>query len=505
MSASIERCNNIIDSDLSVEEVEHAIHSLKSGRSGGFDGLSPEHLKFSGPVFRNWLCQIYNQICQLEMIPKCFKHGIIIPAYKGKGRDPLLKNNYRGITLTCVMSKVFEIILKERISPVLDDAGIPQVTQTAYRKGVGCQDSIFAGKESTDSFIQGGDNVFTCFYDLASAFDTVKFSILLEELFRVGIQGKCWRLIHNWHQGLTSQVSLGKKLSQSFSISCGIHQGSVLSPTLFNLVLDPLLSNLRQKRLSLSINGLYLGAFAHADDIRTSATNIEDVSTQIATVDSFTSTRGLQLCQEKCGVLSTCNLHSSDNHLKIGTSYLGFESSIKYLGVWWEYSSSSKISIADRINKACAAFFSRGDLGAFHGLLNPLSSRSLVESCIISVLMYGSESWVVNVTLLKRLESFQAEIGKRILRLPKYTSNNIPLLVLRWPSMCARILCSKISFLFRTCSDDDGSSLRAQTFAAIAATDVNSLSIIKQCRFLQSSFPSLSNLTDEVLCKSWEL
>ena len=96
----------------------------------------------------------------------------------------------------------------------------------------------------------------------------------------------------------------------------------------------------------------------------------------------------------------------------------------------------------------------------------------------------------MNVTLLKRLESFQAEIGKR---------------VLRWPSMCARILCSKISFLFRTCSDDDGSSLRAQTFAAIAATDVNSPSIVKQCRFLQSSFPSLSNLTDEVLCKSREL
>ena len=154
MPASIERCNNIIDSDLSVEEVEHAIHLLKSGRSGGFDGLSQEHLKFSGPVFRNWLCQIYNQICLLEKIPKCFKHGIIIPAHKGNGRDLLLKKNNRGITLTCVMSKVFEIILKERISPVLDDAGISQVTQTAYRKGVGYQDSIFAGKESTDSFIQ---------------------------------------------------------------------------------------------------------------------------------------------------------------------------------------------------------------------------------------------------------------------------------------------------------------------------------------------------------------
>ena len=150
----------------------------------------------------------------------------------------------------------------------------------------------------------------------------------------------------------------------------------MLSPTLFNLVLDPLLSNLRQKRLGLSINGLYLGAFARADDIRTSATNIEDVSTQISTVDSFTSTRGPQLCQEKCAVLSTCNLHSPDNHLKIGNSYTSVSNPC--LGVLWEFLSSSKISLIDRINKARAAFYSCDDLGAFHGLLNPLSSKSLV-------------------------------------------------------------------------------------------------------------------------------
>ena len=127
----------------------------------------------------------------------------------------------------------------------------------------------------------------------------------------------------------------------------------MLSPTLFNLVLDPLLSNLRQKRLGLSINGLYLGAFAQADDIRTSATNIEDVSTQISTVDRYTSSRDLQLCQVKFAVLSSCNLPSPGNHLKIGNSHLGFKVPACVVRLFV----SSKISIADRINKAHAAFF----------------------------------------------------------------------------------------------------------------------------------------------------
>ena len=117
--------------------------------------------------------------------------------------------------------------------------------------------------------------------------------------------------------------------------------------------------------------------------------------------------------------------------------------------------------------------------------------------------MYGSESWVVNVTLLKSLKPRLGNAYCGSPSTPQTTSHCSCLDGHLY--MCARILCSKISFLFRTCSDDDGSSLRAETFTTIAATDVNPLSIVKQCIFLQSSFPSLSNLTDEVLCKSQEL
>ena len=121
-----------------------------------------------------------------------------------------------------------------------------------------------------------------------------------------------------------------------------------------------------------------------------------------------------------------------------------------------------------------------------------------MESCILLVLMYGSESWVLNTTLLLTLESFQAEVGKRILRLPKFTSNNIPLLVLNWPSMCARILCSKLSFLYKVCHDQRA-SLSSQVFYSFAATDVMSMSLVKQCQFLESKLGT--EFTGKVLCQ----
>lgn len=45
----------------------------------------------------------------------------------------------------------------------------------------------------------------------------------------------------------------------------------------------------------------------------------------------------------------------------------------------------------------------------------PLSSCSIIESCVFAVLLNGAEQWIQNITLLKQLESFQAEIAKRIL------------------------------------------------------------------------------------------
>ena len=70
-----------------------------------------------------------------------------------------------------------------------------------------------------------------------------------------------------------------------FAIHRGVRQGSVLSPVLFLLVMDPILLELQSKSCGLSINGLCLGALSHADYIRTLSTNLADCKQQITAVD----------------------------------------------------------------------------------------------------------------------------------------------------------------------------------------------------------------------------
>ena len=95
--------------------------------------------------------------------------------------------------------------------------------------------------------------------------------------------------------------------------------------------MDPLLANLKSRNLGLSIHGLFLSAFAHADDIRTTATNAADSRDQISTVQRFTKEKGLQLCVEKCGIVITRR-----NEPRNGLSLVGLpvQDAVKCLGVW---------------------------------------------------------------------------------------------------------------------------------------------------------------------------
>ena len=125
-------------------------------------------------------------LCMLEVLT-CFKEGVIL-VYKGKGKDPRLASSYCGITLSSIMAKTLEIVMLNRMSPLLDEIGFPDMNQTAYRKAVSCADAIVSIHEALLNYIRQGEKPFLCLYDIekVKVFSEIPHSIVPS--------------IFNWHQ-----------------------------------------------------------------------------------------------------------------------------------------------------------------------------------------------------------------------------------------------------------------------------------------------------------------
>ena len=125
---------------ISVEEVIKAIKNLKTGKSGGLDGILSEMLKAGKHVTVSFLVKLFNLILDQGHYPSEWAKAIIVPFFK-KG-SPSSVDNYRGISLLSILSKCFTCILNQRLRSWLDTENKLVENQAGFRKSYSTTDQL---------------------------------------------------------------------------------------------------------------------------------------------------------------------------------------------------------------------------------------------------------------------------------------------------------------------------------------------------------------------------
>ena len=273
--------------------------------------------------------------------------------------------SYRGITISSVFAKILETLILPRLSDVLTELILPDVLQTTYQKGLSCSDATFVTQEALFSHIREGGHPYFCLFDLEKAVDSIELSVLLEELFDIGIRERFWQIIDRWYISTSCRVQVNGTKSHSYPISRGVKQGLVLPPILLLMVIDTLLGNLRRKEAGISICGTFVGGAAHADDLRTIAKNKDCISQQYSIIDQFTLNHHLKLNLSKTKIIKISRHLSAPEQIHLPQLEISTTPSAKCLGIWWQNNLIAERSINDNITKARKAFLHRVQLMLF--------------------------------------------------------------------------------------------------------------------------------------------
>jgi Reverse transcriptase (RNA-dependent DNA polymerase)/Endonuclease-reverse transcriptase len=390
-----------------VADIISEINLLKQSKSSGNSPLETKLLKLSNESLSLMLYVLYSKIILHTNIPQAMKLSFITPV--PKANKPVNSiTSYRGISICSNITKIFEKLILKNITAHIDlNKSIPG-NQYGFRAKcrieyqiIDMLNIVYKGFDSEDTLCTD-----LIFIDLSNAFDTIPHALLLLKLERIGIKGNLLDLIRESLTNRKQQVKFNGEYSETFSALKGTPQGSVLSPTLFNIYLS-----------DFPVSALNSHSFLYCDDIvlvKTikSESCCNKLQSDLITLENYFKNNGLLSNTKKTIHMRVSLKKQSNAFIYTLNSEQIFESNEhKHLGIVLD-SHLRFNSFCDMISTKALQKWAmiRGTCK----LVNGETLLLLYNTYILPLIEYASISWLPNRSQSKTLETIQRKITKTI-------------------------------------------------------------------------------------------
>ncbi|MES9882637.1 MAG: reverse transcriptase family protein [Sedimenticola sp.] len=453
-------CDNCeITYDLLPDELHNLLKSLPLGKSASSDSVTYEHLIYGGHRLQQCLHSLFQQLLIQERVPDSFKDGLIVTLHKGHGKPLTDPNSYRAISLTPVISKLYEKLLLSRLERKNYTNKLHPL-QHGFQKNKSCKMVSFILQECIDYCRERGSELFTCFLDAEKAFDRVWIDGLLCKLFDFGVRGKDLRTIATMYNNMRSKVLCQGVLSDWVHVQQGTRQGAITSPFLYAVYVNDLLQQLDDSHLGLSVGDRSFSAPTQADDIALLALSKHSIDGMLEICRNYSSLWRFRYNPVKSAIIVFGeSRHKFANHArqwKYGSTTISEVTEYKHLGIVQSKYMVRPGNTDTVVQSARGTFLSLVNSGLHSDGLNPITALKLYQTIVLPRALFGCDLWNgISATNKRKLETVHHFCIKVIQSFPKQTRSDCALGMLGISSLESYMDAQKLNFYGMLCRCDN--------------------------------------------------
>jgi hypothetical protein len=407
---------DINDGPFTREEYAKVKSSLKSGKSAGPDNIPPEVYKSCE------LDDIILSICNLALMknekPVQWSLSNIIPVPKSGNLS--CTDNYRGISLTCIITKLYNRMILNRIRSAIDPK--LRYNQNGFRPKRTTVAQILALRRIIEEVKRNNLTAVLTFIDFKKAFDSINRSKMMKILKAYGVPPNLLRAIKEIYTNTRAKVITPDGETEEFDIFAGVLQGDTLAPFLFIIVLDYAMRQATggmETNLGFTITpkrsrrtpAVTLTDLDFADDICLLCNQIHQAQELLSRVETECGKVGLGLNAKKTEVM-TYNISGHEPLKTNAGNTLKEVDDFKYLGSWMD---STDADILRRKALAWRALNNMTKIWKSH--MSRQVKLSLFLATVESILLYGCETWTMTKALEKSLDGCYTRMLSAVLNI----------------------------------------------------------------------------------------